>query len=326
MKPSAIEGWALSVIDRVVKNQPIEDNRVELKSELSDPYKAARRIAAHANIAHGESILWLVGVDQKKQMVTGAPNIDFAELWSSINSYFNELAPSVTDVNVPFEGKTVLALLFATDRAPYVVRNPAFNTQAGGQVALEVPWREGTMTRSATRAQLLRLLLPLQKLPLVQLYDAELAVDWHYLDYQSLHWHFAASLYVVSYSGDEPVIFPFHMCEASIEFDNNFRLMLSKLSITPRSSNPRFKSSNVRGTGEEVIIRQAGMIHIQATFVDLCENEKEPLSGIIDKPVKARIGLVSAHNNTPVIIESPLAPVEPTLMSLQRGDRQRWVC
>jgi len=72
MKPSQIEAWALNVIARVINGQPNEDSRVELKSEWIAPPDAARRIAAHANAAFGDSILWIIGVDQCAGVVTGA--------------------------------------------------------------------------------------------------------------------------------------------------------------------------------------------------------------------------------------------------------------
>jgi hypothetical protein len=77
MRPHEIERWTLNVIDRVNARQPNEDQRVELKSEWIDPYKAARRIAGHANSAHGEPILWLIGVDEEDGVV-GANMVDLA--------------------------------------------------------------------------------------------------------------------------------------------------------------------------------------------------------------------------------------------------------
>jgi hypothetical protein len=163
MKPHQIERWVLSIVDRVKKNQPIEDFRVELKSDWVDPEKAARRIAGHANAAGGTSILWLIGVDETKG-ITGARYEDLANWYARVKTHFNGLAPGLTDLNIPIDGKTVVALLFETNRAPFVVKNPAFGKAEGGPVQLEVPWREGTSIRSATRADLLRLLSPLETL------------------------------------------------------------------------------------------------------------------------------------------------------------------
>src|SRR4051812_34135748 len=59
-----IESWALRMVAAVEAGHQIEDSRVELKAELPDAVKAARRIAAHANSAFSEPILWLIGIDE----------------------------------------------------------------------------------------------------------------------------------------------------------------------------------------------------------------------------------------------------------------------
>jgi hypothetical protein len=51
VKRSEVEAWAYQVIERVVKKQPVEDDRVELKREMLLADKAARLIAGHANQA-----------------------------------------------------------------------------------------------------------------------------------------------------------------------------------------------------------------------------------------------------------------------------------
>lgn len=63
------------------------------------------------------------------------------------------------DVNVPTnQGPTVTALVFETNRAPFVVRNKHYGQTNAGPIEREVPWREGTSIRSATRADLLMVL------------------------------------------------------------------------------------------------------------------------------------------------------------------------
>lgn len=158
MKNSQIERWALEIIDRVEAHQPIEDSRVELKAKWpDDPAKAARRIAGHANAARGEHILWLIGVDEEN----GVLGVDYREMtdwFAGVSKQFDGLAPRCYDLNVPTgKGRTVVALLFETDRAPFVVVNPAFGNTKGEGVRFEVPWREGTQVRTATRSDLIRL-------------------------------------------------------------------------------------------------------------------------------------------------------------------------
>lgn len=158
MKNSQIERWALEIIDRVETHQPIEDSRVELKAKWPDePAKAARRIAGHANAARGERILWLIGLDEKTG-VNGADYSEMTEWFAAVSGQFDGLAPLCHQLNVPtLDGKTVVALVFDTYRAPFVVKNPAFGSTKGEGVQFEVPWREGTKVRSASRSDLIRL-------------------------------------------------------------------------------------------------------------------------------------------------------------------------
>jgi hypothetical protein len=48
----------------------VEDDLIEFKRTWIKPHKAARRIAAHANAARGQDILWLIGVDPAGDLVT----------------------------------------------------------------------------------------------------------------------------------------------------------------------------------------------------------------------------------------------------------------
>lgn len=159
MKNNQIESWALRIIEKVEAGQPVEDSRVELKAEWpTDHAKAARRIAGHANAARGEWILWLIGVDEH-QGVKGAEAEEPTAWLGQIGKQFEGLVPRYFDLNVPTKnGQTVVAIVFETSRAPYVVKNPSFGKQGGEGVALEVPWREGTKVRTATRSDLLLLL------------------------------------------------------------------------------------------------------------------------------------------------------------------------
>lgn len=143
MRNIEIEGWVLGLVERVNKKMPVEDSREELKADwVADPPKMARQLAAMANAAHGQSILWVIGLDQEKGVV-GASNAELANWWPPISSLFDGLAPTFTDLNIPVENKTVVALLFTTDRFPYVVK--------ADRDRLELPWREGRRTRSAKR-------------------------------------------------------------------------------------------------------------------------------------------------------------------------------
>lgn len=152
MKGQDIIDWASNVIARMLSGQPTEDSRVELKAAWPDVKQAARRLTGHANASYGGSILWLIGVDQKAKTVPGANNKELANWYPQLQKEFDGyVAPHlIADVNLSAEGEPVVALLFDTSNAPYVIKVP--NTDR-----LEAPWREGTRTRSATRNELLRL-------------------------------------------------------------------------------------------------------------------------------------------------------------------------
>jgi len=80
---------------------------------------------------------------------------------SGIRGQFDaSFAPKCHDLNVVTDkGLTVVALVFETDRAPYVVKNPFYQTpNRKDAIEREVPWRDATAVRSATRAELLLIL------------------------------------------------------------------------------------------------------------------------------------------------------------------------
>jgi hypothetical protein len=232
VKSYEIESWVLNIIDRVKIGQPIEDSRVELKSEWIPPEQAARKIAGHANAARGENILWIIGVDEKGKKVSGADTKDLAAWYPQLEKRFNGLAPKLTDLNIPVEDKTVVALLFETDRAPFVIKNSKEGTQE-----LEVPWREGTRTKSATRSDLMRLLSPIQKLPKFEVLKGSLTSD---VKENIFSLKISLEMYVITRS-EARVIIPFHQCQASFLIPECIeKTNFSKLTLKP--------------TGEDVLI------------------------------------------------------------------------
>jgi hypothetical protein len=122
--------------------------------------------------------------------------------------------PAVTHLNVPWGGVTIVALLFETDRAPFVLKNPHFGSRENDPIAFEVPWREGTETRSADRSELLRILSPVAELP-------QFEVLWGRADGYiyapeneggqppEVHLSVEAEIYVVP-TGEKTVVIPKH--------------------------------------------------------------------------------------------------------------------
>jgi hypothetical protein len=56
-------------------------------------------------------------VDERAGTIIGADKNEMANWWPSARAYVNNLAPSVIDLNIPSDGKTVVTLLFDTNRA-----------------------------------------------------------------------------------------------------------------------------------------------------------------------------------------------------------------
>jgi hypothetical protein len=220
MRKSEVETWASQIVDRLRAGQPLEDSRVELKREWIDAVKAARQLAGHANAARGDDILWLVGLDEKGQQVSGVDPAGLLDWWNKTKAQFDELHPAMTDLVVPVGGDvSVMALLFETDRAPFVVKVAASDR-------LDVPWRDGTGVRSARRSDLLRVLAPIKQRADFEVLDVELLCVR--MDNRGdPTWQLTVRMYVTP-PGHEPLVIPLHRCSAEIVFAGAERMTLSE--------------------------------------------------------------------------------------------------
>jgi len=261
MRPTEIESWALSIIDSVVKGQPVEDVRVELKSEWpADEHEAARRIAAHANAAHGEPVLWLIGVDEKGRQVVGGEYSEVANWWPRVKSFFNELPPDLVHLNVPYEEKTVAALLFDTERRPFVVKVPG-----GGHIDLEVPWRDGTAVRSAKRRELITVLSAMHRNPTVEVLRGSLHISRNLGGRYSGTHGLTLDVYVVP-GNAEKVVIPYHHCVGTLRFTCAERqFAFRSVSFEKR------RDATITCTPTEMITDSPGLVTIRAFPPDLAE-------------------------------------------------------
>jgi hypothetical protein len=309
MKPSEIESWAHLIIDRVQAGQPIEDVRVELKSQWpDDAYKTARQIAGHANAAHGEPILWLIGIDERNRQIAGADYRELANWWPKIQSLFSELPPDMIHLNVPYDGKTVVALLFETERRPFVVKVPG-----GGPIEVEVPWRDGNGTRSAKRRELITILTAASKNPTVEVLKAQLCLSvkapGHY---EGLH-QLRFDVYVVP-RGSERVVIPYHKCEAALRYPySETPFKFRSVCFTPIEHGP---SPMITCARTEVIIDGPGMVIITA-----CPPDIETIGRIVNSPtVQVELNLWPVLSEVPVPVIANLT--EQAAQSQSRVFRQ----
>ena len=304
MKKQEIEFRVLDIIDRLEKRQPIEDDMVELKTEWpADHFKAARRIAAHANSARGEPIMWLIGIDEKN----GVVGADFEELsiwYAKIKSKFDQgLSPNLISLAVPYNGKTVVALVFETERSPFVIKIPA----TWGPVTNEVPWREANSTRSARRSDLIKILYPIQKQPSIEVLDGsiELQKAISGMGQGAYQWNLNMMLYFITYSS-ETMVFPFHRCEVLWRPQGRpDEKAFTNLRITPptayssRELKQKNKSLTVDSTDYEVLIDTAGMTELTAEYF-----EDEKPGPILFEAIELKLKLCSHHSDLPVSLEA----------------------
>jgi hypothetical protein len=230
-----VEAFVLEAIERVLAGHPIEDATIECKTTWPAPHDAARRIAGHANAARGRQIVWIIGVNEKSRSVAGASPVELATWWAQVRSQFDEgWAPELTgNYAIPLSGRTIIALVFATGRAPFIVRNPRFGRTDA--IQFEVPWREATGIRSASRAQLLRILSPLQDLPEIDVLGARLTarVDLTRAG-PGWDWNLRVMAYIAPRTA--PIWIPFHRCRATIDVSTGrAEVEFSEVSMRPRT-------------------------------------------------------------------------------------------
>ncbi|MFK4088782.1 hypothetical protein ACI2LF_32000 [Kribbella sp. NPDC020789] len=166
MQRQHLEARVINIVEAVRAKRKVEDDRVEIKAEWpTEAAKTARQIAGHANLCGGESILWIVGLDENRSQVGSIREEELANWWPAVKKCFDGVAPELSTLSIPVgPDERVVALQFDTSRAPYVV-----SVEGGGRVEREVPWREGNATRSARRHELLRSVVEQAQIPELEL-------------------------------------------------------------------------------------------------------------------------------------------------------------
>lgn len=176
MRISDLEAWVIATYRILLGGGRVEDSRIELKATWPETAKAARRLAGHLNSARGESVLWVIGLDEEKGVVPFAAAE--SKVWlEQVFRQFDSISPSVLDVVIPTNEGPLVALLFSGERCPFVVKNPNFGQPGGGPISLEVPWRQSTAVRSASRMDLLSILVPASKLPHIEFLNAAVTAE-----------------------------------------------------------------------------------------------------------------------------------------------------
>lgn len=309
--PTAIESWVLRVVDQASRTQHCEDSLVELKRDWPSPQTAARILAGHANAAHGAHILWIIGVDEQLGVV-GAPATELSNWFSAVRSFFDAVAPSLRDLNVTVGDRTVVALLFETDRAPYMVRNPAFGSPGGGPVEREVPWREGRKTITSRREHLIRMLAPITELPDVECMDASASAVVDGLpDEPPVHrWKVRSAIYLYP-TTDRQLVLPRHKVVVKLSQSAERYLSVGNIDrlgpnvtfgLPGRGIPSRIDSETISATSTEALIAGPGQLLVEAS----CTAPFDSLDA--SAPAQVSISLSFIGCATPLVLETELMP------------------
>jgi hypothetical protein len=252
-------------LDRVHGGGPLEDAFIELKATWPEPSRAARQLAGAANAAHGERLIWIIGADESGK-VSGADQQERSSWWAQVQKHIDGSPPDLlVDVIVRYNDAHVVALVFDTTRPPYVyIRTPEF---------LEIPWRKATGTVSARHEDLVRILVPAQQLPDVQILQALIfqhrgvTTDSNRKEWQS--WYLDLQLYLVPPVGQDVVI-PDHQCSLKWTLPGYLDVVSEGDNLTVRSDD---HSLTVRASSTETIVSGPGMLHVSAST--LGERDKD---------------------------------------------------
>ncbi len=332
MRTDRLEAWVLQIVDQVQEGHLIEDSRVELKGDWPDPKSAGRRIAGHANAAGSDSILWVIGLDEKKGAVSVTPT-DSADWLPKVEAEFEGVSPKVVDLVVPTGTSPVIALLFDVSRRPFVVKNQVFGKTGGGAVSLEVPWRRGTKIHSARRDELLRILVPRQALPFVELLEASASLGIHKpvdpAGYgrrpspkqlsEHLAWSFDLKLYVTPHNRDLLVL-PTHKASLKFRVGSEETVSVDEFRFFPpyRSTGTGLDyvvdSSTVTASVGEAVLKGPGLLTARADYYEAVRELP------INANVSATLAVAPAESDMTTETAFQLEPSE----RISENELQRW--
>lgn len=304
MKQQQLEALVIAAIDRARAGNPIEDDRIEFKQEWPDPTKA-RQLAGFANRANGNFVIYIVGASESGT-VFALDGTDPADWWATLSSKFGGVAPDLLHhINVPTgAGESVAALLFGTDRAPYVV-----NVEGGGSPEREVPMRDGTRTRSARRDELLRMLVPQSSVPPALLLASNFTAEWYPEHLASEGFPnrpagaarcslWGDALIFLEHTATSGIMLPFHEMKATLETSD--RVIQLGVSLTPPRQGEAPPDFGVHTRREGVVATGPGQFQIRLSAKELVSEDRDFLEGVDNWTVRLGFGVTGAPRSVQI--------------------------
>jgi hypothetical protein len=283
MRTAELDARVRAVAERLTNGQQNEDSTFELKAEWADDVKCARRLAGHANAARGETIIWVIGLDEKTATVTSPPHNELATWWPKVQKHFDDgFAPELLlSTVVTLDAGSVVALAFKTEGAPFVFKRDDGN--------YEVPYREGTRTGGARRRHLTRMLVPFIKAPVVEGMYCQIvhvAEDADSNPDMRLEW----TVYAIPPPREQSSII-IHKSRVALTYADGTSL------VDPFA--PSFDSGTVNIYGGTALVDMARMVKAIGSFT-------LPTDRLRADPVHARFSLAVTNVDLPVIVEAEL--------------------
>lgn len=173
MRAIDLETRVLTAVEQIRAGKSVEHDFIECKRDWPKEEKV-RQLAGSLNRAGGDPVIYIIGIDEATGEIFDVSATEVADWWGQIMPKFDQTPPEMVrhmPVPVGDGGSQVVAVAFASDRAPYVVKTGLQSPN------LEVPMREGTRTRTARRDELLRLLIPTATVPPAVVLNADLYIE-----------------------------------------------------------------------------------------------------------------------------------------------------
>ncbi|HVI80099.1 MAG TPA: hypothetical protein VM715_18440 [Candidatus Acidoferrum sp.] len=289
MKLFEIELWAQRVITRLLSGGLKEDSLVELKAKWPEPRWNARQLGGHANAAKGAAILWIIGFDEQKGLV-GALDTEVGDWFNQVRSEFDDgVCPALLGA-VAFERNSInlVAMAFSTERAPYVIRNPARGTDKSGPFSLETPWRDASGTRSAGRMELLSLIESTSRASSIEVLAATLFATLVFrnnhtvraspntpTEQRAIKWYLEAQLYF-THPSEGTITIPFHKISVTVTETTLGRVLSLdnlKFDVATRYEGNRAiaDSSAITVSATQIVLSGSGSVQMIATTLDEIE-------------------------------------------------------
>ena len=311
MNLAQLEALTLRTVDQVRDGQPVEDGRIELKRVLpADPYKAARRIGGHANASRGQPIVWIIGLDEDEG-VRGADKAELSDWWPQVQRYFDDVPPELLlqPMNVTVEGSdgerlTVVALAFDTSRLPFVVTN---GSGKGGPIQREVPYRNATGLRSATRSDLIRMSSPATPRIEVDLLSARLYLAEGNGSTPDAakgppKWSGTVKLYVNA-TGAGQTVLPRHLCSAEVVSAGSPPIPLAVRFVNR-------KQVHTVVSGDDLIVTGPGRVQVSLKSL------QRGTWGVNDH-LRLKLTLQPLQSDAPLIVNAELSPADLSAQDLR---------